>query len=120
MVKAKATTETPTETIAKTTDTASHLDAKGRLITVINLNALQFYRLTKVLGASANNAAAMELAVIASSVKKIDATEIAMPSTELEVEFLIQQLDFEGLTAAGEALKKLGKTDGKGIDIAKN
>lgn len=111
--------ETPTETIAKI-DTASHLDARNRLITVNRLNALQFYRLTKVMTENSSNKAAMDLAIIASSVKKIDATDIAMPSTEREVEFLIQQLDFDGLAAAGEALKKLGETEAGDIDAAKN
>jgi hypothetical protein len=113
-------TETPTETIAKIADTASHLDAKGRLITVNRLNALQFYRLAKAMAENSTNPAAMDLAIIVSSVKKIDATDIAMPSTEREVEFLIQQLDFDGIAAAGEALKKLGKTDSEDIDAAKN
>ena len=112
--------ETPTETIGKINDTATHLDAKGRLITVNRLNALQFYRLTKVMSENSGNAAAMDLAIIASSVKKIDATAIAMPSTEREVEFLIQQLDFDGIAAAGEALKKLAKTDAEDTDAAKN
>jgi hypothetical protein len=119
MPKAKANSETPTETVAKT-DTASHLDAKGRLITVNRLNALQFYRLAKAMAENSTNPAAMDLAIIVSSVKKIDATDIAMPSTEREVEFLIQQLDFDGIAAAGEALKKLGKTDIADIDAAKN
>jgi hypothetical protein len=112
--------ETPTETIAKIPDTASHLDARGRRITVNRMNALQFYRLTKVMGMDASNAAAMDLAVIASSVKKIDATDIAMPSTERDVEFLIQQLDFDGIAAAGEALKKLGAAGAEDNDAAKN
>jgi hypothetical protein len=117
----KVKSETPTETIAQIADSASHLDAKGRLITVNRLNALQFYRLTKVMGANSANAATMDLAIIASSVKKIDATLVSMPASEREVEFLIQQLDFDGIAAAGEALKKLsGDAGDSEIDIAKN
>ena len=115
-------TETPSETVAKTAlSTASHLDARGRLITVNRLNALQFYRMTKTMGGTNSiNAATMDLAVIASSVKKIDATDIAFPGTEREVEFLIQQLDFDGLAAAGEALKKLSINPEDGTEAAKN
>ena len=120
MSKAKAVSETPTEVLSKMIDTANAYDERGRLITVNRLNALQFYRLTKAMGATANNPAAMDLAVIASSVTKIDATNIAVPATEREVEFLIQQLDFDGLNAAGEALKKLSKEDEAAIDAAKN
>jgi hypothetical protein len=119
MTKAKAV-ETATETLSSMLDTASHTDARGRLITVNKLNALQFYRLTKVMGASASNAAAMDLAVLASSVKKIDATNISVPATEREVEFLIQQLDFDGLGAAGEALGKLAAEDEGELEAAKN
>ena len=89
MSKAKAVSETPTEVLSKMIDTANAYDERGRLITVNRLNALQFYRLTKAMGATANNPAAMDLAVIASSVTKIDATNIAVPATEREVEFLI-------------------------------
>jgi hypothetical protein len=113
----KAPHETPSQVVGSK-ETASHTDARGRLITVNRLNALQFYRLTKAMGVNANNPATMDLAVIASSVKKIDATDIAMPSTEREVEFLIQQLDFDGIAAAGEALKNLS-ADGN-LDAAKN
>lgn len=124
MSKAKsvvaAPAETPTETLAKMLDTATAYDTRGRLITVTRLNALQFYRLTKAMGQTASNAASMDLAILASSVKKIDATEIAMPSTEREVEFLIQQLDFDGIAAAGEALKKLSADPEVEIESAKN
>ena len=111
---------TATETLASMIDTASHLDERGRLITVSRLNALQFYRLSKTLGASASNPATMDLATIASSVKKIDAENIAVPSSEREVELLIQRLDFDGLAAAGEALKKMNDADEEGLAAAKN
>lgn len=106
-----AKTQTPTATLAKAAqaETASATDAKGRIITVGHLNALQYYRLTKALGATANNPASMDLAVIVASVRKIDQLDVAIPATEREVEFLMQQLDFDGLSAAGEALKQLGE-----------
>ena len=119
MSKAKAP-ETTTEALADMVDSASHLDARGRLITVNRLSALQFYRLTKVMGAASSNVASMDLAAIASAVKKIDAAPVAFPSNEREVEFLIQQLDFDGLAAAGEALGKLNEQEAAGVEAAKN
>jgi hypothetical protein len=110
--------ETPSKSLTATVS-ASHLDARNRLITVRRLNALQFYRLTKALGATASNPAAMDLAMVACTVFKIDATPIALPANEREVEFLIQQLDFDGIAAAGEALKKLSG-DELESDAAKN
>jgi hypothetical protein len=112
--------ETATEQLAKAVDTATHLDARNRLIAVKRLNALQFYRLTKAMGAASSNPAAMDLAILAASVSKIDTTVIAMPSSERDVEFLIQQLDFDGIAAAGEALKKLSGDDDAENDAAKN
>jgi hypothetical protein len=77
-------------------------DARGRVIAVHKLNALQYYRLAKAMGGdTASNPAAMDLAVIASSVRRIDTLDLAVPATERDVEFLMQQLDFDGLAAAG-------------------
>ena len=113
--------ETPSQSVARTAqEIATQTDARGRLITVNRLNALQYYRLTKAMGLTANNPASMDLAVIASSVRRIDAMDVAMPLSEREVEFLMQQLDFDGLAAAGEALKKLSVNIEDGIDAAKN
>ena len=120
MSKAKDTPETATETISKMNETASHVDSRGRRITVTRLNALSFYRLTKVMGANSNNAASMDLATLASSVRKIDGMDIAPPANEREVEFLIQQLDFDGLAAVGEALQKFNVADDGGVEAAKN
>lgn len=101
-------------------DTATVSDAKGRVITVRRLNALQVYRLTKALGASASNPATADMATLASTVCRINTTDIAFPVSEKDVEFLIQQLDFEGIAAAAEALKLLNEADQAEIEAAKN
>lgn len=112
--------ETPTIAITKTAQaTASATDEKGRVITVNKLNALQFYRLTKALGQTASNATTMDLAVLVSSVKEIDGESVDFPGSELQVEALIQRLDFVGLTAVAEALKSLSDSD-DGVEAAKN
>jgi hypothetical protein len=113
--------ETPSEIVAQSAnDTATKADARGRAITVKRLNALQFYRLTKAMGATASNATAMDLAVIASSVQKIDGEDVMPPATELQVEHLMQRLDFDGLNAAAEALKELKGEDEDEGEAAKN
>ncbi len=121
-MESPAAVDIPSKTVAGAQkQTESQHDARGRLITVNRLNALQFYRLTKAMGATASNPGAMDLATLASSVRRIDALDIAIPANEREVEFLIQQLDFDGLAAAGEALKKLGETaDDDRNETAKN
>lgn len=105
--------QTPTATLARAAaaETAQATDAKGRIITVGRLNALQYYRLTKALGAAANNRATMELAVLVAHVRKIDQLDVAIPASERDVEFLMQQLDFDGLAAAGEAMEHLGESN---------
>jgi hypothetical protein len=112
--------EAPSALISATRDKVLITDARGRVISVGRLNALQYYRLTKAMGATGNNPATMDLAVIASSVRRIDTTDIAMPHTEREVEFLLQQLDFDGLAAAGEGLKQLSAKGDDGTEAAKN
>ena len=103
--------ETPSQIIASGNDIATATDAKGRVITVKRLNALQYYRLTKAMGMTAANPTTMDLAVIASSVQAIDDDVIIPPGSELQVEHLMQRLDFHGLSAAGEALRKLAEDD---------
>lgn len=109
--------ETTTKSVK---DTASFTDTKGRLITVRRLNALQVYRLTKALGASASNPATADMATLACTVCRINTQDIAFPLTEKDVEYLIQQLDFEGIAAAAEALKLLNENDLAEIEAAKN
>ena len=119
-MESKTVAETASETIARgQRQTQSHPDARGRLIVVNRLNALQYYRLTKAMGAAAANPAAMDMATLASSVRRIDTLDIAIPANEREVEFLIQQLDFDGIAAAGEALKKFSDDADDGKDAAK-
>jgi hypothetical protein len=112
--------ETATEMVANTVNEAIATDSTGRVIRVKRLNALEFYRLSKVLGASAGNAVTMDLATLVSAVIRIDATPIAFPSSERDIEFVIQQLDFHGIAAAGEALKKLTPDDKAELEAAKN
>jgi len=112
--------ETATESFKNTLDTAAHLDARGRLITVGRTTALQFYRLTKAMGVTANNETSMALASLVATVRKIDGTDVAFPSSEGEVEFLIQQLDFDGIAAVGEALAKLRTNVTDEAAVAKN
>jgi hypothetical protein len=88
-------------------------DARGRVIAVHKLNLLSYYDLAKAMGESAANPALMDMAVTAAAVRRIDATDFAMPSTEVDLRFLMQQLDFDGLKAAGEGLRQLhSKADG--------
>jgi hypothetical protein len=95
-------------------------DARGRVIAVHKLTALNYYQLTRAMGESADSAALMDLAVTAASVRRIDTLDFGFPSREKDVEFLIQMLDFEGIKAAGEGLRQLHAKADDGTDTAKN
>jgi hypothetical protein len=95
-------------------------DARGRIIAVHKLNLLNYYMLAKAMGESATNPALMDMAVTAAAVRRIDTTDFAMPSTEADVRFLMQMLDFDGLRAAGEGLRQLHSKADDGAEAAKN
>lgn len=112
--------DTATATVAES-GTASQMDKRGRLIAVKPLNALDYYRVSKALGAvAAGNPATLDLAMIACAVRKIDIMPVALPTTEREIEFLIQQLDFDGLEAAGTALALVNRGAEKEAADSKN
>jgi len=113
-----AAAEKPSETVTAKTK-ALITDSRGRVIAVRRLNALQFYQLTKAMGIHASNPATMDLAVIASSVSRIDTLDFAPPRSEKDIDFLIQVLDFDGLEAAGKGLKELADNT-EGTEAAKN
>lgn len=117
-------TEMPTSSepqILNVTDKqATVQSANGRIIVVERIGALAYYRLTKALGASASNPATADLAMLAASVVKIDEHFIPRAFKEGDIECTIQMLDFQGLAAVGEALKRLGEQAKDGIEVAKN
>jgi len=98
---------------------ASTLDARGRSIAARKLSLLDYYRLTKMLGEQASNERQMELASLAASVTEIDGEPTIFPNSEREIEALLQRLDFDGITDAGEALKTLNPPAAP-ADTAKN
>ena len=92
----------------------------GRIIAVHKLNLLAYYDLAKAMGETASNQALMDMAVTAAAVRRIDTTDFAMPVTESDVRLLMQELDFDGLRAAGEGLRQLHAKTDDGTDAAKN
>jgi hypothetical protein len=95
-------------------------DDRGRILVVGKMSLLNYYMLSKAMGESANNPALMDMAVTAAAVRRINTTDFAMPTTETDVRFLMQQLDFDGLRAAGEGLRQLHAKADDGTDAAKN
>jgi hypothetical protein len=111
--------ETPRGALAGRSS-ATEMDKRGRAITARKLSLLDYYRLTKLLGDDAKNERTMDLASLAVSVTQIDADAVYFPVTPRELDAIIQLLDFEGVAAAGEALKSLNPNAGATEDTAKN
>lgn len=117
------TAETPSAAIIRAAveaDTASHTDIKGRVIEVRRVTLLQMFRLTEVLGEGASNPSRMNLAMSACSVTAIDGEKVSFPGKLSELEIIFQRLDFYGIAAAAEALKKLGIGGDVDEAVAKN
>jgi len=113
--------DTPTGAVAAAAATKVLVtDERGRVIAVHKLNLLNYYMLTRAMGEAANNPALMDMATTAAAVRRIDTTDYAMPATESDVRLLMQQLDFDGLKAAGEGLKQLHSRADGGTEAAKN
>ncbi|WP_293857206.1 hypothetical protein [uncultured Alsobacter sp.] len=113
--------ETASEVIVKAAqNVAEATDANGRVIKVKVIGPVELYRLTKVLGAFSSNQATMNMAMSACSVIAIGGEPVSPPSTEREIEAVLQRLGYEGLAAAGEALQKVASTREQVIEQAKN
>jgi hypothetical protein len=113
--------EKPSDIIASAArDRVLVTDGRGRVIAVSKLNLLNYYLLAKAMGETASNPALMDMAVTAAAVRRIDTTDFAMPSTEADVRFLMQMLDFDGLKAAGEGLRQLHSKTDDGTEASKN
>jgi hypothetical protein len=95
-------------------------DARGRVIAVRKVTLINFYNLNKAMKDDATNPTLMDMAVTAAAVSRIDTTDFAFPATEADVRFLMQQLDFDGLKAAGEGLRQLHAKADDGTEAAKN
>ena len=80
-------------------------DAAGRSIELRRPNALDRLRLFKAVGPSlADNDRYLGLAMLAACVTAIDSVPVPPPTTESQIESLVQRLDDAGLTAVGNAL----------------
>jgi hypothetical protein len=94
--------------------------ANGRVVVCKKVDALEYYKLTRVLGASASNSATIELAMLAASIVKIDEHFIPAATKEGHIEHTIGMLGFEGLAAVGEGLQALSEQTQAGSDASKN
>lgn len=92
------------------------IDAAGRRIGVKKLNFRDHYKLAKLLGQDSNNPAVMTDAMMTASVVEIDGDSIPTPGTELQLEALMQRLDFHGIAAASKAMGRFVSIAGENTE----
>jgi hypothetical protein len=80
-------------------------DAKGRMLEVRPLSALETYRLMKITKATGGEGF-FGMAAMAAAVRSIDGEPEAYINTDREIEVMIQRLGNEGLAAVAEVLSK--------------
>ena len=99
-------------------------DARKRKIGIRKVNMSMRRRLFKAL--SAENQAKPQylgIAMLAICVTEIDGDPVSFPTTELQVDFLIDRLEDDGIAAVALGLQKhfgIGKTDEELAEEAKN
>jgi hypothetical protein len=98
---------TPSQTIVReAVKTSTAIDAKGRRLVLRRLTALDTLRLFKAAGPIlAQNEPWLSMAGLAFSVLEIDGVPVPPPTTEPQIESLIDRLGDEGLAAIADTIK---------------
>lgn len=97
-------------------------DDRGRAISIKKLGPVERMRMFKVIGPDgARNEAYLSIAALAFLVVSIDGEDVIRPTSELQVEAIIQRLGDEGLDAVGTgAVKHFGPAGEVDRDTVKN
>lgn len=87
-------------------------DAMGRRLRVKKPNPYQRMRLFRIIGSTdATNDPYMGYAALAISVTEIDGEAVTFPSTQLQIEALVQRLDDAGMEAVAGYFLKIGEAE---------
>ncbi len=97
----------PSQTIIReAVKVSTVVDSKGRRLTVRRLTALDTLRLFKAAGpVLAQNEPWLSMAGVAFSALEIDGIPVPAPTTESQIESLIDRLGDEGLAAIADTIK---------------
>lgn len=80
------------------------IDAKGRKLVAKPLDALEEYRLAKIMGESGDSAWARNIALQAAAVREFEGEVETFPNNDREIEAMVQRLGSEGFEALSKAL----------------
>jgi hypothetical protein len=110
---------TPSQTIVnEAARTFSIVDTKGRRLTLRRLTALDTLRLFKAAGpVLAQNEPWLSMAGLAFSVLEVDGVPVPAPTTETQIEGLIDRLGDEGLAAIANTVKEECPTPNTRADV---
>jgi hypothetical protein len=108
------------EIVKPVTETVT--DAKGRVIVVRRMNALDRLRVFELIGGeNAANEAYLGYSNLAFSVESIDGNPLATPRLKMALEGSVKKLDDHGLAAVAKAFVKLySETEEETKDAIKN
>ena len=87
-------------------------DSTGRLIGAKPIDAIGMFDVTLLLGEHSGNGAALNQALMASSVVKINDRDVFRPATMVQLRARIQELGFHGYAAASECVARFNAEDG--------
>lgn len=93
---------------------------KGRPVGVKMLNPLDVFRLTMMMGAAAENQMAFLQALRVCSIVSLDGEPITRPATMLQLEAMLQRLDFDVIAAASKALERFTTAKDEAEEAIKN
>jgi hypothetical protein len=89
------------------------IDAKGRKIVARPLDALEEFRLAKIMGTNGDSAWARSIALQACSVREFDGDPEAFLDSDREIEAMVGRLGSEGFEAVSRALAELSQAKPK-------
>ena len=95
-------------------------DTRGRVIGVKQTTAIDMFEITLLFGQHSGNQTALNQALVAAAVVKVDDRTLNRPVSFLELKARISLLDFAGYLAAAEALGKFGEAVEDTADAIKN
>jgi hypothetical protein len=118
--------QTPSERMIAEANALKYVtDAKKRRLGYRRWNALERFRMTRVMKADATNDQLMLLTEITTSVREIDGTPQGFPSAYSQIEAMVVLVGEEGQTAVmqdwvKEAQGEAGEAPQSDLDLAKN
>lgn len=118
--------QTPSQRMVAEANALKYVDdSRGRRLGYRRWNALERFRMTRVMGRDATNDQLMLLTEVTTSVREIDGQPLPFPSAYQQVEAMVAQVDEAGQTAVmGEWVREAQAANGEGqgsdLDLAKN